>query len=301
MRESKLTYIAIALSAGAFAVSIGTAGLSALANSSKIDKLSVEVATLRTENERIKPQLATLAENRSRIDELDIGLTALASVANIDRAKLATAIASARNSDARVADEIGAANEPAETSKKTVGEPVDAPASLTVPAHEVSLPKQAVKADQVSASAASALPKPSQRVLAAAPEALEDNPFAADSGTSNKASGEVMTLAISTESGKNLSIAEVDGILGKRISEKWYKPAGAREELSAIVQVKMSRDGKVTSVKLSKASGNEAFDTSVISAVQSIVAIDEVRRLSDADFKKAYENRSIQFTPKMGA
>lgn len=308
MKDSKLTYIAVALSAGAFAVSIGTAALSVLANSSKIDKLSQEVTTLRGENERLKPLSVATTENRTRIDELDIGLTALASVANIDRDKLAKAIASARVEDARVANDAAPTSESAGAIIPSATAPGVSPSAQPTPAapvHEASHSKQPNKREPAPSAVAASLPasgteKPKDRVLAASPDAIDDNPFAAVAGGANHPGGEVMTLAISPEPTKPLSIAEVDGILAKRISEKWYKPAGAKADLNAIVQMKMSRDGKVANVALAKASGNEAFDTSVLSAVQSIVAIDEVRRLSDADFKKAYANRSIQFTPQMG-
>jgi len=127
-----------------------------------------------------------------------------------------------------------------------------------------------------------------------------DNPFATPTEVAEVATALSVTAALDSVAEIPVSIAQVDGVLAKRISENWYKPANAAANLSAIVQLKMQRDGKVASVKLTKASGDAAFDKSAINAINSIGFIDEVKRLSDADFQKGYASRSIQFTPQMG-
>lgn len=298
MNESKLTYIALVLGAGALAVSVASAALSALPNSNKIASLVIEVADLRKQNTSLTDQLAIANQNRSRIDELDIGLTAMANVMNIDRQQLAKAMMEMKTADTQIgqAKLNSAANPKAvQPSPVTPQQPV---ARSAAPAPAVDRPATDVPIVPPAPVGASA-GKPSL-VEPELPIEL-DNPFAGAPDASIHAGGEIPApIAVVPAGAPKLTIEHVDSILAKRISEKWYKPAGASANLNALIQMKMTREGKVDSVVLTRPSGNAEFDTSVISAVKSIGAIDEVQRLSDADFEKAYANRIIQFTPQMG-
>ncbi|MFL1449415.1 energy transducer TonB [Pseudomonas tritici] len=291
MKEIKLVYSAMVLSVCAIAVSAGTAGLGVLGNSSKLDKLESQLGTLREQNQQLETKATHQALNRARIDELDIGLTALASVANVDRERLAKAIAVARGQ-----------YEPPEP----IVEPVADPESSESVAQVKVVPERDVQGAAVSTHAPfAAIPatKTPEAHQTHAEKSQADNPFAAAMAEPSDGEAATATLSISSVPAKEIkksTIKEVDAILGKRISENWYKPAGATGNLTAIIQLKMGRDGKVASVKLNKASGNAAFDSSAVQAVQSILEIAEVRGLSEADFNKAYANRNIQFTPQMG-
>lgn len=296
LNESKLTYIALVLGAGAIAVSVATATLSALPNSSKINTLTTEVEGLHKQNAALNDQLTIAKQNRSRIDELDIGLTAMANVMNIDRQQLAKAMLAMKAADSQVGQE-----QPNRAASAQVVQPSSVveqqPVTKAAPAPSIDNPVTALpkaptaEGDQAGQPSAGAHDLPIE----------VDNPFAGAPDASIHAGGEVPApIAVVPASAPKLTIEHVDSILAKRISEKWYKPAGASANLSALIQMKMTRDGKVDSVVITRPSGNTEFDTSVISAVKSIGAIDEVQRLSDADFEKAYANRIIQFTPQMG-
>ncbi|HBP1602347.1 TPA: hypothetical protein L5U90_003451 [Pseudomonas aeruginosa] len=297
MNESKLTYIALALGAGAIAVSVATAMLSALPNTSKINSLMTEVGDLRKQNAALNDQLSIAKQNRSRIDELDIGLTAMANVMNIDRQQLAKAMLAMKAADSQVDQ---AQPNPAPSSQVVQPSPVAEQQPLTKAATAPSFGTPA--AAQPKAPTAADGDQAGQPSAGAHELPIEvDNPFAGAPDASIHAGGEVPApIAVVPASPPKLTIEHVDSILAKRISEKWYKPAGASANLSALIQMKMTRDGKVDTVVITRPSGNTEFDTSVISAVKSIGAIDEVQRLSDADFEKAYANRIIQFTPQMG-
>ncbi|MEX6780190.1 TonB C-terminal domain-containing protein [Pseudomonas aeruginosa] len=297
MNESKLTYIALVLGAGALAVSVASAVLSALPNSNKIAALAIEVADLRKQNTSLTDQLTIANQNRSRIDELDIGLTAMANVMNIDRQQLAKAMMEMKTADSKIGQaQVNRATSPKAMQPSPVTQQQPAARSVA-PAPVIDQPAQdvPVPAAPVGGSAG--------KQSAAEPESpIElDNPFADAPDASIHAGGEIPApIAVVPAGAPKLTIEHVDSILAKRISEKWYKPAGASANLNALIQMKMTREGKVNSVVLARPSGNAEFDTSVISAVKSIGAIDEVQRLSDADFEKAYANRIIQFTPQMG-
>lgn len=298
MNESKLTYIALTLGAGALAVSVASAVLSALPNSNKIASLSTEVADLRKQNVSLTEQLEIANQNRSRIDELDIGLTAMANVMNIDRQQLAKAMMAMKTADAQNGQtQLKSAASPKAAQPSPVTQQLP-PARSAAPVSPVDSPAPGVPVVPVVPVGASSGKQP----VVAQDLALEvDNPFAGASDASIHAGGEIPApIAVVPAGAPKLTIEHVDSILAKRISEKWYKPAGAAANLNALIQMKMTREGKVDSVVLTRPSGNAEFDSSVISAVKSIGAIDEVQRLSDADFDKAYANRIIQFTPQMG-
>ncbi|HEJ4408001.1 TPA: TonB C-terminal domain-containing protein [Pseudomonas aeruginosa] len=298
MNESKMTYIALALGAGALAVSVASAVLSALPNSAKIAALATEVADLRKQNTALNDQIVIANQNRSRIDELDIGLTAMANVMNIDRQQLAKAMMAMKTADGQNAQaQLKSAASPKAAQPSSVTQQLPS-ARSAAPVSPVDSPAPGVPVVPVVPVGASSGKQP----VVAQDLALEvDNPFAGASDASIHAGGEIPApIAVVPAGAPKLTIEHVDSILAKRISEKWYKPAGAAANLNALIQMKMTREGKVDSVVLTRPSGNAEFDSSVISAVKSIGAIDEVQRLSDADFDKAYANRIIQFTPQMG-
>nr|WP_192963319.1 TonB family protein [Pseudomonas fluorescens]CEK42124.1 TolA protein [Pseudomonas fluorescens SBW25] len=319
MKDSKLGYIALTCSVGAVLLYSVSSMISVFPNSSKIDALSHQVQTLTDENVSLVAAAASNGDNRMRINELDVGLTALANVMKIDRTELARAIAAVkagREADAsadqppqgsalpdasRSAPVLAAARhnvapesaQPAQIQDQTVAAAQEKP----VEAKGHNATSQQVNKRNVTA--AQAAPQPESNSGSASLLGA-DNPFAPPSGT-NSAGGEVPgTLEVAASKSEPVTIAQVDSVLGKRLSSNWYKPAGVADDLSTIIQLKMSRDGKVATVRLSKSSGNSAFDNSAINAVKSIGAIDEVRQLTDADFQKAYASRSIQFTPQMG-
>lgn len=293
MNELKLTFVALALAAGAVAVSTITAGLSVLPNSSSINALTQEVASLKESNKVLEQQLKRESQNRARIDELDVGLTAIATVLKIDRNELAKAISLAKdaNGEARL--------KPAQHEQISIAaEHVTASASdARSPAPTASHVQKSNSLDEIT-TAIQAQPAATPPESVSIDSLGADNPFTALNDSSSSPASIAASKA--SEPKPLLSIDQVDGVLAKRISENWYKPAGVPDTINAIVQVKMARDGKVAAVKLTKASGNLAFDNSAISAIKSIGAIDEVQQLSDADFQKGYESRSIQFTPQMG-
>lgn len=293
--NTKLSYLALVLSAGALAVCAATAGLSALPNNSNISKLQQQVDALTKSNTELTAELESGIDNRHRIDELDVGLTAITQVANIDPEKLARAIGAIKAADAKRAISTPLPGE-SESHQADVAVAPTAPQQVPAPTAK----------PQPAPGPATASPKEeSQQVeqaIAASSESTSYNPFApsAEKAVSEEIAAPLSVASEKTAPAPALSIAQVDGILAKRISEKWYKPANAKDNLSAVIQIKMSRDGKVASTKIVKASGDEAYDTSVINAVNSIMAIKEVAQLSEADYKKAYASRSIQFTPQMG-
>lgn len=276
--NSKLTYIALALALGSICISTATVVISGIANSARIAELEDQLGGLEAINSL---QDKLLADSRNRIEELDMGLTAVSNVAKIDRDALAKAMAEVKQRNVKAT-----ADHQAETGRVIEDEKAVVAAVMPKTPEKPSAP-----AEQKPE------PKP-QTGPAAIIDSPADNPFAV---VMEGAGGEVSApLSIVSEQPEPLTIAQVDAILAKRISESWYKPAGVKKELSAVIQLKMTRTGKVSSVSLVKPSGNDAFDSSAIAAFKSISVIEEVGQLSDADYQKAYARRSIKFSPQMG-
>lgn len=295
MNESKLTYIALVLASAAAVVSLATAGLSTLPQGARINALSQQMEVLTRDNKALQDQLETVKQDRTRIDELDVGMVALASVLKVDRVELAKAIAAAKSVDQATP----------RTAEVPAGQPQAPGASQPAPA-----PRPAVASTKDNEQPQAPKEPPVHSDKAGQVASLgADNPFSGSPEANDPPTA--LTIAVAPQEPAPaqaqvaaplppMTIQQVDGVLAKRISENWFKPAGVADNLSAIVQVNMHRDGKVASVKLAKASGSEAFDTSVISSIMSINTLPEVQRLSDSDFKKGYASRAIRFTPQMG-
>ena len=311
MKESKLSYIALALSVGAAAFSGVSGILSVLPNSSKIDALTEQVQVLTEQNKRLSAIVSEVDMNRIRINELDLGMTAFANVLKIDRRELAKAFNSLKAQQAADAKAATAAQRSSEdkgsstTTQPAEHQPVPV-VSQEMATQEAPEPSTSIEAISTSASAPSQQhSKPAQPAQhtsepsnSATPLMGADNPFSAGLDNTSAAGDVAQALAVVPALAK--SIAQVDIVLGNRLSSSWYKPAGEIEGLSTLIQLKMTRNGKVASARIAKSSGNSIFDNSALSAVKSIGTIEEVGQLSDADFKKAYESRPIQFTPQMG-
>jgi len=77
-------------------------------------------------------------------------------------------------------------------------------------------------------------------------------------------------------SAKNVdaSTAAELGAIQKHIARNWLRPAGlASNNLNAIVEIKLTRDGDLIDARLTKSSGDLAYDNSVLRAVRKSVPL----------------------------
>lgn len=91
--------------------------------------------------------------------------------------------------------------------------------------------------------------------------------------------------------------ARVDSILAQRLSAAWQKPQGDVSGMKATLRMKLNRDGSLSSVELQRSSGNTEFDESAMAAIRTMGKIDEVSLLSDQDYEKFYQDRTLVFAP----
>ena len=79
-------------------------------------------------------------------------------------------------------------------------------------------------------------------------------------------------------------------LIRERLSQAWYPPSSATEEMTARLQITLLPTGELAGVKLVSSSGNTAFDNSALSAVQSL------NRYPIPDERDTFERYFRQFT-----
>ena len=79
-------------------------------------------------------------------------------------------------------------------------------------------------------------------------------------------------------------------MIRERLSQAWYPPSSATEEMTARLQITLLPTGELAGVKLVRSSGNTAFDNSALSAVRSL------NRYPVPDERDTFERYFRQFT-----
>lgn len=271
MNEKALALTVTGLLVVMMAISGGSFFMAKLA----MDKAASLETKLGSENEANSKMLG-------RLEELDAGMVALTKLSNVDPDELGKVMLSelmeirglkASLSEAQAQSSTSTVMEPEPLSVELAA-PSEPPAGSSVPVTETTshsaklvenAPAPGVKQDFES------IVKNLQAVA----------PTAAPSATSQ------------AEKRKPLTIADVDGVLARLISDQWHKPPGAADGMKAEIHIKMSRDGKIEKADVTRGSGLDAFDLSAVTALRSIGVVKEVAQLDDATYEKAYRSRTI--------
>jgi colicin import membrane protein len=88
-----------------------------------------------------------------------------------------------------------------------------------------------------------------------------------------------------------------DDLIRSRAAEGWARPPSARKGMTVVLQIGMLPDGTVTSVTVSKSSGDGPFDSSAVAAVKNIGRLTEMQGLKPSDFAP-YRSFKMTFTPE---
>ncbi|EPP6561978.1 energy transducer TonB [Pseudomonas aeruginosa] len=91
---------------------------------------------------------------------------------------------------------------------------------------------------------------------------------------------------------------KVDSLLVERISSNWHRPASAKDGMQVTIEIEMDRKGVIKQVRVHQSSGNKAFDTSAVKAIQDVKAIPEIASLPTDVYQSLYKNRKVLFTPE---
>jgi colicin import membrane protein len=82
-----------------------------------------------------------------------------------------------------------------------------------------------------------------------------------------------------------------------KIINNWTTPKDITTEAHLTLDIQMSADGTISSIKIGQTSGSYQFDNSAILAVRSVGIFSEVKGLSEGDYKKYFKFHKIKFSP----
>ncbi|AZC93707.1 TolA protein [Pseudomonas chlororaphis subsp. piscium] len=92
------------------------------------------------------------------------------------------------------------------------------------------------------------------------------------------------------------SAVSFEDLIKARASEGWARPPSARRGMATTLHIGMEADGTITSTKITKSSGDDPYDQSVVAAIQNIGRLNEVQDMRSSDIS-AHRSFSMTFTP----
>ena len=84
-------------------------------------------------------------------------------------------------------------------------------------------------------------------------------------------------------------ISYYSNLIRDQVIMNWKQPSSAEKGMSAEILITLVPTGEIVQVKLTKTSGNQAFDSSTLNAIQKVSkfeGLDMSRRLFDNNFRK---------------
>ena len=87
-------------------------------------------------------------------------------------------------------------------------------------------------------------------------------------------------------------------LIAARIEQNWSRPPSARRGMQCELEIRMVPTGDVIDVKVTKSSGNVAFDRSAIQAVKKIERFNEVKDIPSRIFEQYFRTFKLSFNPK---
>ncbi|AUG39671.1 hypothetical protein CXP47_07165 [Pseudomonas chlororaphis] len=87
-----------------------------------------------------------------------------------------------------------------------------------------------------------------------------------------------------------------DKLIKLRAAEGWSRPPSARRELAVELEIGMTPDGTITSVRVTKPSDDVPFDKSAVAAVKNIGRLTEIQEMKPSETNR-YRLFTMKFTP----
>jgi colicin import membrane protein len=168
---------------------------------------------------------------------------------------------------------------------------------------EADAKKQA--AEDAKKKAAEAAKKATEKKLADAAATKKKAAEAARKATEDK-KAQALAELLSNDTERQATTADevgdtvsgnFDDLIRMRAAEGWTRPPGASNGMTVVLQISMLPDGTITSVSVSRSSGNGPFDSSAVAAVKNIGRLVEMQGLSATDFNP-YRSFKMTFTPE---
>ncbi|QYE76791.1 cell envelope integrity protein TolA [Pseudomonas aeruginosa] len=102
--------------------------------------------------------------------------------------------------------------------------------------------------------------------------------------------------ALADERGDQV-VGGLDDLIRSLVKSRWTRPPSARNGMSVVVQIQMLPDGTITTVNVSKSSGDAAFDSSAVVAIRNVGRISDMQQLKGVEFEP-YRRFKMTFTPE---
>jgi TonB family protein len=87
-------------------------------------------------------------------------------------------------------------------------------------------------------------------------------------------------------------------LIQRTVVNYWSRPPSARNGMECELSIQLIPTGEVVNVILVRSSGNSAFDSSAINAVQKAGAFPELRNLPSREFEKNFRRLTLIFKPE---
>ena len=87
-------------------------------------------------------------------------------------------------------------------------------------------------------------------------------------------------------------------LIQRTVVNYWSRPPSARNGMECELSIQLIPTGEVVNVTLVRSSGNSAFDSSAINAVQKAGAFPELRSLPSREFEKNFRRLTLIFKPE---
>lgn len=106
------------------------------------------------------------------------------------------------------------------------------------------------------------------------------------------------TANAQAQSGNDDLRSQYARIIHDLITQSWVLPPGARNGMEAIVELRTTPVGDITSSIILKSSGDAAFDRSVLQAVARVGNFQELQDLPIAVYEESFRRFNLQFKPE---
>ena len=103
--------------------------------------------------------------------------------------------------------------------------------------------------------------------------------------------------AVEAQAEKQISeVSYYSDVLRHLIAQNWNRPPSARNNMVTLVQLHFSDDGDLIELQVLEGSGNDAYDRSVIQAIQR--AVQELKNLDWRTFNAPFKRINFRFKPE---
>ncbi len=109
------------------------------------------------------------------------------------------------------------------------------------------------------------------------------------------AAEEAEELAAATAQEMSASYA---ALIQQTVINYWSRPPSARNGMETLLSIQLIPTGEVVSVSIVKSSGNSAFDSSAVNAVQKAGSFPELQNLPSGEFERTFRRFSLLFRPE---